>query len=65
MIAGNHDHESNVSAQIVYTKMSRRWHFPHFFYTQGNHKNNINLFLMDVTRSRQRGTGNRLGLGLG
>ena len=35
MIAGNHDHKKNVSAQIAYTKVSERWMFPDFFYTKG------------------------------
>lgn len=32
MIAGNHDHLGNVSAQIMYTNHSSRWTFPDLFY---------------------------------
>lgn len=53
MIAGNHDHASNVSAQIAYTKRSKRWHFPHFYYTKvlkvpGSYKT-IQLVMIDTT----------------
>jgi len=34
MIAGNHDHIKNVTAQIGYTKVSNRWKFPFFYYSQ-------------------------------
>ncbi|XP_057291994.1 uncharacterized protein LOC130614585 isoform X1 [Hydractinia symbiolongicarpus] len=33
MIAGNHDHAQNISAQIEYTKVSTRWKYPDYYYS--------------------------------
>ena len=33
VIAGNHDHVGNVTAQIGYSLKSQRWTFPHLYHT--------------------------------
>ena len=34
VVCGNHDYHQNASAEVAYTKVSKRWQMPDFYYTQ-------------------------------
>ncbi|XP_065175618.1 tartrate-resistant acid phosphatase type 5-like [Sycon ciliatum] len=34
VLAGNHDHYGNATAQVAYTKRSKRWYFPELYYSE-------------------------------
>eukprot|EP00602_Paraphysomonas_sp_CaronLab_P000712 CAMPEP_0185025580 /NCGR_PEP_ID=MMETSP1103-20130426/8478_1 /TAXON_ID=36769 /ORGANISM="Paraphysomonas bandaiensis, Strain Caron Lab Isolate" /LENGTH=336 /DNA_ID=CAMNT_0027558807 /DNA_START=31 /DNA_END=1041 /DNA_ORIENTATION=+ len=34
LLAGNHDHYGNVSAEVAFTEISDRWNFPNLYHTQ-------------------------------
>ena len=45
IVAGNHDHEGNVTAQIEYSKIdpTKRWNFPDEFYTKSFTEDGISV----------------------
>ena len=53
-IAGNHDHEGNVTAQIEYSKRSQRWTYPAPWYSvkrtfgTGESSGTVELFFIDT-----------------
>jgi hypothetical protein len=53
MIAGNHDHLGNVSAQIMYTNHSNLWTFPELFYKVqyafDSNRSTVDFIFIDTT----------------
>lgn len=53
MIAGNHDYFGNITAQILYSNKSKRWMFPHYFYTKvfkiPKSNKTLQIMLIDTT----------------
>ncbi|XP_050401962.2 tartrate-resistant acid phosphatase type 5 [Patella vulgata] len=52
LLAGNHDHYGNVSAEIAYTNRSKRWNFPELYYTQSftipATSNTVDIIMIDT-----------------
>ncbi|XP_070379154.1 tartrate-resistant acid phosphatase type 5-like isoform X3 [Dermacentor albipictus] len=53
IVAGNHDHDGNVSAQIEYSKRSKRWHFPFYYYNKtyqipGAANHTLDILMLDT-----------------
>jgi len=50
VLAGNHDHYGNCSAEIAYSNVSSRWHFPDYYYDFqeiiGNHS--VHFVMIDT-----------------
>ncbi|XP_064626660.1 tartrate-resistant acid phosphatase type 5-like [Lineus longissimus] len=52
LVAGNHDHRGNVTAQILYSQVSKRWNYPDYYYTMSypipNSKKTVRFVMIDT-----------------
>uniref|UniRef100_UPI00398F811D tartrate-resistant acid phosphatase type 5-like isoform X2 n=1 Tax=Pristiophorus japonicus TaxID=55135 RepID=UPI00398F811D len=52
VVAGNHDHSGNVTAQIEYSNVSKRWNFPHYYYdlnfTMAGSNTTVTILMLDT-----------------
>jgi hypothetical protein len=61
MVAGNHDHLGNVTAEIAYSKDSQRWTFPSLWYSfnETSGPNNTTTQVVYIDTVRAQGVGQR------
>ncbi|XP_076825505.1 tartrate-resistant acid phosphatase type 5-like [Clavelina lepadiformis] len=48
ILAGNHDHRGNITAQIAYSKRSHRWNFPQLWYNIEVQRPDMNITIVMI-----------------